>query len=204
MGFHEQSDLLPGRLRGGSTETAEKAGLVLVLLLAVGSVILCVVQGLGNYPEHILMGVVVAGYTAHFLLLCRMYRNDVVQDRRYILFSGALLVVLCTTAVLYSTHWVIPAKRDYYFGCGGPDHYFHPTNATDPFAHSPPGQCLAMRKPVSTIEKCFQLQAAGQGASGALFNGIPLVKNHTIPTSCADARGWIKTCTGKDPLFQCP
>jgi len=82
-----QSDLLPGRLQGGSLQTVEKVAGIAILLLAVATAIVCIVEGVTSHGEHVIMGVVIAANAGLFFLIARLYRLDILQDRKVVYFS---------------------------------------------------------------------------------------------------------------------
>lgn len=89
MGYQTsgQQDLLPGRLQLGSMHTVEKVAGIMIMLFALASAVVCVVEGLTSHGEHVIFGIVILANTGLFFLIARLYRLDVLQDRKVVYFS---------------------------------------------------------------------------------------------------------------------
>lgn len=101
-----------------------------------------------------------------------------------------MMVALCSTGLIFATHWKNPPKVDPYYGCTGPNDYFHVTNASNP-DQTPHGECLKFNVPVNKTHLCYSL------AKGAASSTTPYVAVGICPyvptcvlSCCAGAARW--------------
>jgi len=106
MVYERVDDLLPQRLGGTPMAIAEQLSLFVVTALTLACTIYGIVQGFSSgHHEHIVMGIVCILTFIQFAMILRLYRQDVLQDRKVIYYGGFTQFLIASCGLMYMASW---------------------------------------------------------------------------------------------------
>lgn len=178
------ADLLPKRLESGEMQSCERYIAYATMLLAACSAIVCIAFGVKEHIQHVIMGAVIALVGVQFFYICRLYKNDVLQDRKVVYLSAVVTIAVCAAGLIYATSW---KNADPYHGCRAS--YF--SAETD--------SCLKFTTPIQH-NRCYVVSGSTIQYSATM---LPNSFNATLAT-CDNVQRWITSCTGQQPKWDCP
>ncbi len=185
-------ELYPSRLDSPIVQTAEKIVAVVTTLLAVATVIVCIVEGMRFHTEHILMGGLVGLSCLQTLWVGRLYLQDVIQNRWVIYYGLVVTILACATGLLYATSWQKVSSNP--FGnCAAQDFYSRESHV-----------CASLPPYLSSTNSCAILGSVDKYAWS--FNYL-FFNNNISNVSCTDVQNALIQCYGssQEPLsWTCP
>eukprot|EP00051_Salpingoeca_urceolata_P006337 m.84041 g.84041 ORF g.84041 m.84041 type:complete len:226 (+) comp14786_c0_seq1:193-870(+) len=181
--------LYPSRVTSTTLQQVEFFVGLAAVVLAIASCVYCIVMGLKGIAEHILMGAVIALVTTMFVMIYRLYRKDILQDRVVVYLSLACVIAVSAAGLLYASHW---GSSNPFQGCTKENQYFgvnaKPVDGDSKYGG---GSCLTLQKPqASSLHKCF------------MFNGSVTESNLTTSPLAPHTNNTIYNCTDIYPLMQ--
>lgn len=114
--------LYPSRMDSDALQIVEKLMAGLILLLGVASAIYCCIMGMKYHPEHLVLAVILVVCIIEFMLMARLYKNDILQDRKVVYLSGLIVLMIACVGFMYGAAWV-PVSSSSFHGCPAQNFY---------------------------------------------------------------------------------
>eukprot|EP00050_Salpingoeca_kvevrii_P009698 m.4292 g.4292 ORF g.4292 m.4292 type:complete len:269 (-) comp2405_c0_seq1:139-945(-) len=205
-----ENALYSPRAQSREMQLVEKTVFALLMLLSTATIIYTIIMGIKMHAEHVLMGVSVGLLAIVFVLLCRLYRNDVVQERYVIYLAAFALFAICVSSLVYASKW----KEDggggsstagNIRGCDTTKGSFF--SAKDYVTSGKYGGGVCVTAPPgfpanATTRTCMSISDMDR-PDWTMSSLVPAGSNGTT-ISCQTARNWVQTCTGRTATWTCP